>query len=210
VAGLRTDGSGWIRPVSQGEHGKLEYRDYQLPGGGQPDILDVLRVGVSKPEPKLHHPEDWLIDSTPWQLVSRPAPASLSHVVVGAIQKSDLIFGDDRPSIAARQVEEHGGVDSLALVRPENVQWRTATYGAWKKARVAFQLGRRTYDLPLTDPRYVGRVQRLETGDHQDHEVQIPNSVEYLFVISLTEPYQDGRCYKLVVGVVEIPFDWIV
>jgi hypothetical protein len=28
IARLRTDGSGWIRPVAGNEHGELEYRHY--------------------------------------------------------------------------------------------------------------------------------------------------------------------------------------
>jgi hypothetical protein len=210
IAGIRSDGSGWIRPVSNGEHGELEYRDYALTNDSQPFVLDAIRIGVSKHQPTLNHPEDWLINSSAWKLISRPAPVNLGPVLGAAIQQGDLLFGDGAGSIPIRDVESRGGVASLTLVRPENVRWRTARQGEWKKARVLFQLGNRRYNLPLTDPRYAGRVTKLEIGDHQDHEVEIETGAQYLFTVSLGEPFDDGRCYKLVAGVVEIPPEWTI
>ncbi len=196
--------------MSDREHGELQHFQYKLPNGTQPSVLDVIRIGVSRPQPTLCQPEDWLIDSSPWQLMSRPAPHGASQVLSAAQQRGHLIFGDNHNSISMKHIENRGGVDSLTLVQPENVWWQTRICQEWKKARVFFQLGRRSYDLPLTDPDFTARVQRLDVGDHDDREVQIESGTRYLFVISLGEPWDDGRCYKLVAGVVPIPRDWII
>lgn len=66
VAGLRVDGSGWIRPVSEREQGELAYRHYRLPDQSEPGVLDVIRVGLSKPGPLPHQPENWRIDGSRW------------------------------------------------------------------------------------------------------------------------------------------------
>ncbi|MCC7084716.1 MAG: hypothetical protein IT427_06885 [Pirellulales bacterium] len=44
IAGLRTDGSGWVRPVSKQSDGTLTSARCQLYDGTPPQALDVLRV----------------------------------------------------------------------------------------------------------------------------------------------------------------------
>jgi hypothetical protein len=209
VAGLRLPEGEWVRPVSALEHGELNDLHYGLGRDGEPRVLDLLRIEVEERRPLIHQPENWLISKAPWRLLRRPAPADAAAALAGAVEAGPLLFGDRSPSVAMRTVERRGGVRSLCLVKPEAVRWRTHfdTYAVTRKARVAFQLAGCEYDLPLTDPGFVARLKARESGEYSDEEIGIPEGSEYLFTISLGEPFR-GVCYKLAAAVVMLPAGW--
>jgi len=209
VAGLRVDGGGWVRPVSDKEHGELEYSQYRLPDHSEPHLLDVIRIGLSHPQPLPHQPENWIMDDSAWSLVERPASADRAHVVANAVSRESLLFGNAGRSMPYGQFSRRPAQESLALVKPAGVRWRTEfnTYLLRNMPRVLFQLGDLPYDLPLTDPAHAGPLQRREVGDYRSSDLGMPEDGTLLFTISLGEPL-DGICYKLVAAVVVIPSEW--
>jgi len=209
VAGLRVDGGGWVRPVSAKEHGELEYSQYRLPDHSEPHLLDVIRVGLSHPQPLPHQPENWIMDSSAWSLVERPAAADRARIVAAAVFRGSLLFGNKGRSVPYAQFRGHPARESLVLVKPAGIRWRTEfnTYLLRNMPRVLFQLGDVPYDLPLTDPAYAGPLQRRDEGDYRSCDLSIPEEGAVLFTISLGEPL-DGICYKLVAAVVVIPPAW--
>ena len=58
VAGLRTDGGGWVRPVADTEDGALFPEHYMLPDGSEPRIMDILRISPRECRPRPHQPEN--------------------------------------------------------------------------------------------------------------------------------------------------------
>jgi hypothetical protein len=156
-----------------------------------------------------HQPENWLIDGSGWELVDRPAPQEHAAVVAASICQSPVLFGNTGRSVEEAQFQQHPAQESLVLVRPGDIRWRTEfnTYTRRNKARVVFRLEHLYYDLPLTDPSYVGPLKRLDEGDHRSSELGIPEDREILFTLSLGEPL-DGICYKLVAAVVAVPPAW--
>jgi len=209
VAGLRVDGGGWVRPVSDKEHGELEYSQYRLPDHSEPHLLDVIRIGLSHPQPLPHQPENWIMDDSAWSLVERSASADRAHVVANAVSRESLLFGNAGRSMPYGQFLRRPAQESLALVKPAGVRWRTEfnTYLLRNMPRVLFQLGDLPYDLPLTDPAHAGPLQRREVGDYRSSDLGMPEDGTLLFTISLGEPL-DGICYKLVAAVVVIPSEW--
>jgi hypothetical protein len=93
VAGLRTDGTGWVRPVGTLPHGTLYPTDYMLSDYTEPGVLDVVRVGLAAPRPAAHQPENWVIDGTTWGLLARPMPAGLIAVVRAAVTAGPELLG---------------------------------------------------------------------------------------------------------------------
>src|SRR5687768_13524839 len=81
VAGLHTNGGGWLRAVGRVPDGTLFPPDYTLTDGSEPRLLDVIRIGLEKPQPSLHQPENWTIDGSRWQLVARPAASELAALL---------------------------------------------------------------------------------------------------------------------------------
>ena len=209
IAGLRADGGGWIRPVSEREHGELEPRHYRLPDRSEPRLLDIIRVGLLGPQPLLHQPENWLIDGSGWDLVDRPAPQEHAVVVAASICQNPVLFGNTGKSLEEARFQQYPARESLALVQPNDIRWRTE-FNAYKQrnqARVIFRLEHLYYDLPLTDPFYVGPLKRLAEGDHRSSELGIPEDRKVLFTLSVGEPL-NGICYKLVAAVVVVPPAW--
>lgn len=92
VAGLQTQGARWMRPVSNSGDGHLCRYQYRL-SSSEPEILDVIRIGLSNAKPQPHQPENWLIDDSPWQLISRPAPASLRLLLRSILEPGPWLFG---------------------------------------------------------------------------------------------------------------------
>jgi len=209
LAGLRVDGGGWVRPVSNQEHGELRWDQYHLPDLTEPKLFDVIRVGLSRPEPTPHQPENWLIDNSAWDLLERPAAADRAGVVAASVSRDSQLFGDMRPSAPQAQFRNRPARESLVLVEPTDIRWRTefSTYELRNMSRVLFRLGDVPYNLPLTDPAYAGSLQRRDEGDYRSSDLGIPEDRPILFTVSLGEPF-GGICYKLVAAVVAVPPAW--
>jgi len=152
-----------------------------------------------------HQPENWLVDNSPWKLLERPASADHVRVVSAAVSGGSALFGNTGRSVPQAQFRGRPARESLALVQPANIRWRTEfnTYELRNMQRVLFQLGDVPYDLPLTDPAYAGPLQRRDEGDYRSSDLGIPEDATILFTVSLGDPL-DGICYKLVAAVVVV------
>jgi hypothetical protein len=204
VAGLTADTAEWIRPVSQAPHGELTYHHRNLGPAGDPQNFDIIRIGLAKHSPTSSQPENWLIDGSGWQLVSRPAASSLHALLNSAVHTEGKLFGTISDHVPVATFSSIPASKSLALVKPESSRWFTNRYG---KARVLFTTAGHTYDLAVTDPPFEAQIRALEGGHHKSTALGIENEDRVLFTISLGEPFE-GNCYKLVAAVLVLPLDW--
>ena len=203
VAGLRTDGSGWLRPVGRMPDGTLYPTDYTLDDYTEAGPLDVIRVGVTAPRPECHQPENWVIDGSTWQLAERPAGPHLSPVLQAAIRTgAELLTGySDRLSHA--DLQQHPVSTSLALVAPKELElYHQLSYSGRPQVRARFTLGSgaraTTYNLSVTDPTWESRV--ISGGP----KVFRNPADRALATVSLGEELR-GFCYKLIAAVILIP-----
>ena len=81
IAGLRTDGGGWIRIVSRVGDGGLSDMECAYTDLTHPSVLDVIRVGVAEHRPQPHQPENWIVDGRAWHQVRRAEMAAESDLV---------------------------------------------------------------------------------------------------------------------------------
>jgi len=211
IAGLRTDGQGWIRPVAAGADGTLHAAGYCLPDGSEPQILDVIQLGCAGGKPEPHQPENQRVSRTPWQLVSRPAPGCLPEAVrsllLGSLVKGPLLlgnFGDKRDyGILCRTP----AASSLVLVAPENLLWhiKTGVRGN-RQTKAEFHLTHTPYSLSVTDPVWAQRLAHLPNGRYPREAASVGADEQILFTVSLSEPLEwNNHCYKLVAGVITLP-----
>jgi hypothetical protein len=205
VAGLRTDGGGWIRPWARTEYGELYPVHYSLGPGGAPRVLDVIRIPFVGPRPEVHHPENWLIADEPWQLIHRGLPDQLVPLVAASISSDPALLGNNPAAIAFSRFEERPSQASLALIEPANLHWvvEETRYNP-RKPRAQFQLDCRDYSLPVTDPVYIPEFRNLAPGSHPVNHIGIDPAARVLLSISLSEPFDDDYCYKLVTAI--LPF----
>src|SRR5438105_15685418 len=120
LAGIDLSSGEWIRPVAQTTHGELHREHYMLDMGGEPRVLDVIRIGLDGPQALRHQPENWLVSAKPWHVVAQKLSEErlLSHITAGP----DL-FGDRGHRIPVSAFEQQSAPASLALVEPEGLQW---------------------------------------------------------------------------------------
>jgi len=209
VAGLRTDGGGWIRPVPADGTGTLLPSHYQLAGSGEPKILDVIRLGLTKPAPRFFQPENHTMEQRRWELIARPASISHLATLAAALHRGQDLFRTTDGSVPEEFLKRSPVPSSLELVHPAEIRWQSVfhTGEMTLKGRVRFRLGNTWHDLPLTDPLYLTKLQRLKEGDHTQVEIGIASDRQILLTISLGEPYK-GHCYKLVAAIVVVPPEW--
>ena len=73
MAGLRVDGTGWVRPIAPNtDHGQLYGPHYRLNDGSPPEVLDVIRIDLASHRPQPGQPENWVMGEQPWALISPP------------------------------------------------------------------------------------------------------------------------------------------
>lgn len=214
VAGIRMDGSGWIRPVAPSSEGTLFPMHYMLPDGSEAGLLDVVRVSCIKPRPQDHHPEDWLLAPNRWMLVARPAPSTAVALLQTQIVTGPAILGDTEERVPFNDFHLRPAENSLALVRPQSLCWIIKEKpGRVRQHRVAFSQNGCHYDMPLTDQNWEVRLKSLPPGTHHRKAVGMGQDEMALLTISLSEPFEKevgagSFCYKLVAAITIVPPDW--
>src|SRR5205814_3195769 len=118
VAGIRTDGEGWIRPVAWNPEGTLSANHYRLPDGSEAGVLDVLRVNCIQPRPEAHHPENWLLASAKWKLVARPMPEDLLPLLQSHLVTGPALLGNTLDRVPFASFASNPAAHSLAVLRP--------------------------------------------------------------------------------------------
>lgn len=208
VAGLRTDGGGWVRPVSSAPDGTLQTHHYRLRDGRYAGVLDILNIPLREPRPEPHQPENWVVGPGGWEFVSHPVPSDAWRLLAPALIPGPTLLGDTSDRISFDTFSDAPGVASLALVPPEGLHWQiqNSPHSGKRQVRAVFQLGGADYDLPLTDPVWLTRLDRLPLGTHPWAASGVTEGQTVLLTISLGEPFhQDNCCYKLVAAVVVLP-----
>ena len=212
VVGLRTDGQGWIRPISPYGDGALFPWHYTLDDGTEAQLLDIVRLEVESHQPKAHQPEDWLLaEKTPWQLLFRPAPDFCRLLLRRAVVRGPDVLGNQLDRVPFNSFAQTPAPASLALVWPRDVLWeirRNDARGGKRQSRVRFTLGSAGYNLSVTDPVWEKRLADLPPGVHRSSDAGLAADDEILLTVSLGEPY-GADCYKLVAAVIVLPRSWI-
>ncbi|WP_066379347.1 dual OB domain-containing protein [Anabaena sp. CA = ATCC 33047] len=220
IAGLKTDGSGWLRPVSPKHDGTLYPEHYTFNNGHEPELFDIIRIPCLREDPKCHQPENWLIDSSKyWESVGSLTLSQARNLLSPEIQKysdSPELLGNSEKQIPYEYLETSSAQSSLALVKPEIIQWVVKTnYDNEKKFRCHFYLGVNRYDLPITDPIWIEKISFLKEGTYSCEEViekaELYNFEpdKFILTISLSEPFPPSGqeklfCYKLVAAVINV------
>lgn len=207
VAGLRTDGSGWVRPVRDSPDGVLFPLDYDCGNGQEAALLDVVRVPLAGPRPECHQPENWLYAGGRWQLVRRIPAALAGRVLAPALVPGPALLGDRYDRVPCELFLDRPASASLALIEPQTIQWqiRMGVRGN-RQTRASFNLRGQSYNLAVTDPAFEERLLHLREGFHPRGAAGMGAADRVLLTISLGEPFPPtGDCFKLVAAVLVLP-----
>jgi hypothetical protein len=199
IAGLRTDGGGWVRPIAPGRNGALLRRHYILSDGSEIEVLDVVKVRLSGPQPELYQPENWIIGEENWELEVRPATSEYLQILWNHIQRGPTLFRNKTDRVHIRSFQERAAESSLALIIPDRVEWEiTEAITGRRQTRCYFRLRDTNYNLVVTDPVWEHKLNRLPLGSYGSESIGCSRDEKFLLTISLGEPFNDNYSYKLV------------
>jgi hypothetical protein len=206
VAGLRTDGQGWLRPVNPPPGGQLNWSQCLLNDRKEIMPLDVVRVSLTKKHEQPYQPENWFISDEPLQLVRRISPVEAAPILEPALVSGPDLLGNRSETISKSELEANPPSASLALIEPENLEWVIELH--WKgylRPRASFVLTGITYSLSITDPIWKDKLKSsLAEGTHSLKTTGINRRDRVLLTISLGSPL-GSYCWKFVAGIIVIP-----
>lgn len=216
IAGIKTNGSGWLRPVSNNEDGTLYFNDYTLDNGREPELFDIIRVECVEQRAKCHQPENWVISNHKWNYVGKPNLEQIQEILLPEIrrhQNSINLLNNPNERINYNTLKESPTEASLALIKPYNLEWEIKNRYGERKFRAIFLLGQNWYSLPITDNNWKLKLNSLEDGRYSCNEVISKLGLEnytdnkFFLTISLGEPFphpgdNQQYCYKLVAAVI--------
>ena len=209
VAGLLLDSGAWIRPISRKKHGELPPAQMLLTNNTELRNFDIVGAMLAEHAPMKNQPENWRIQPSPWNLISRPAPAEQAALLRKALFHGPALFGNTLDRVAIQVFERTPATESLVLTKPESPRWTVRRTVTWKKQmRVKFLLGSVIYDLAVTDIPYDDKLKDMDLGEYSSEQLGIRNESSLYFTISLGEPLDNGWCYKLVAAVLQLPTGW--
>jgi len=208
VAGKEWDGripGAWCRPVSARERGELTAERWYRRTWRDPQLLDLMEVGLLGPRPSGCQRENYLIDTNVrWRYVGR---VSAQQLVSGLDRPAGPLWvncgsttGGRNDRVPAEVAERQPY--SLVLVQPEEVTVTIGIEGAGetlrRRVRGHFSLAGHDYGLSITDP--VMEAAMKPQRDGASVELQKP-----ILCISLSEKFPaQNACYKLIAGVMRI------
>lgn len=204
VAGLRTDGQGWVRPVSGRPNRALGPSDLLLDVGRPVRVGDLIELPVGAACPLPHQPENVRLTPGRWRFLRQASESDLRHCLT-ARATGPALLGSCTDRLSWSEVTAKSVRESLALVVPERCTLRVRVYPERRQPRLVFSLAGVSYDLGLSDPEWRERVLQLPVGDSPVAATGLAGHTLVLCV-SLTDPYdRDGCCYKVVAGVLPLP-----
>jgi len=210
IAGIRTDGGGWIRPVSRGPSGTLKPNHYKLDNGFECDLLDLVEIEVSETSSQPHQPENYVLENTQWRLIRRLQPREAVEFIESFLVTGPDLLGNSSDRLDYQALESNPVSASLVVIEPTHVSW-DFNVNPWGRIqrRTEFRHGGRLYDLSVSDPEWRKRMSQLPHGTYGRDAFGLSLDDRVFYTISLTEPfYQNnpaGECYKLVAAVVVLP-----
>lgn len=203
VAGVDETGA-WIRPVSPTNLGALTTSQIKLDNGADPALLDRITISVEAPQVLPYQPENWVIAAEPWKFAGHlgltEAEEFLDKISYGGVG----LFGDTQRYRTLTSLESSPLTHSLVLVEPSSLGFEYYYDGKWFY-RATFVYDRSPYNLSVTDPVTRGVLRDLGQGSYGPTLSDRVRAGRTFLCVSLSGPYPDGRCWKLVAGVVPLP-----
>lgn len=220
IAGLKTDGSGWLRPVSEEPDGTLYPEHYILDIGREPKLFDIFEVECSVPCAECHQPENWIIRPKKWRFIASPSVELLTQILRPELDKSDRLagfFGNASDRVNYDFLQKKPAQYSLLYIKPQCIKWEVQEYQKNKRYRAIFISNNIEYNLRITDPQWKLKMDQaqLSRGRYSsDQIIDKLNLVDFTaegfrFTVSLGEPFTPAGhsqkyCFKLIAAVINV------
>ncbi len=202
VAGVEPQSHEWIRPIGSGSHGAVTAAQQRFCDGTRPELLDLVELPLARSMPQLGQPENWTLAPGLWRKTGH-LDADTARKLLEAIVTDEPLFGTNEAFISVADVDAGRVYESLAVVRPEQLNWKKvekeARFGGGTQIRCRFVQAAVRHNLPVTDPAWLALFVHEKIGAYEPDD-----SEEVYLVVSLGEPLHEKH-YKLVAGVICLP-----
>ena len=200
VAGL-VPSRGWVRPVPDQVGSAVPTVGVRHFG-----LLDLVDVDLGYPAPIPGQQENVLLGPGGFSGAREHDPVRLRGEMESLIEERPSLLELGNPtSIPFTEVQSGNVGQSLTLVEPASVAWRTETDRRGQpRVRCQFDLGWRRFNLRVTDPDIEARFQGMGLGAYDRRAAGIPDDHRLLLTVSLGGPFE-GFCYKLVAAAIALP-----
>ncbi len=200
VAGVEPQSHEWIRPIGSGSHGAVTAAQQRFCDGTRPELLDLVELPLARSMPQLGQPENWTLAPGLWRKTGQ-LDADTARDLLEALVTDEPLFGTNEAFISVADVDAGRVHESLAVVRPDELQWekRADFRGGPPKIRCQFVQAAGRHDLPVTDPAWEALFVHDKIGHYE-----LDDSEEVYLVVSLGEAWNEKH-WKLVAGVICLP-----
>lgn len=189
---------GWIRPVSDRPTAELSLPEYAYAQWSVPKLLDVIEIPFLRAAPQNHQTENQVIDAN--QSWAKKGECSWDDLDPLCDQPDTVWINSDSTKTGrynCMSPEKAETLDSsLLLIKQKKftvVVERKYPYGKLG-CRGKFNYNGVSYNFSLTDPVACVAFESKGGGEYNLDNVYL--------CLSLTEPFKDGRCHKLVAAVI--------
>jgi hypothetical protein len=169
-------------------------------------LLDVFEAEIGDSCASNCHPEDVYLEPQSLRYVeSCAAPRHAAKLLLYASKEQTVLDGaSDR--IYGKKLSSYPMKRSIELVRPDDLWWWIRDEAGKRKNRALFRVGhsnRIRYDLAVTDPAWLQRLNGLKPGIYSNALVASGPTTKMLLTASLSEAFE-GFHYKLIAGVIPL------
>jgi len=169
----------WIRPVSNTPHGVVPVELVT-----EVEVPDIIEIEITDPIPDGYQSENVLFNFDSIKIVGKLPHADLIHFC----EDAKMIFENTRKAIHETKI---GFLTySLIFICVDKFEVTESKKFGKLKRRLVFAYNGHAYDLPITDPLFLYHYQTDSTF--------LKNADKLFLTLSMSVPFSDGFCYKLV------------
>ena len=204
----KSDGK-WIRPVSGRGNPSLYEKEKRYQGGGEPDVLDIVKIRFMEAMPDGHQKENWQINpGYPWRNTGRSNWDDLQGLIESPEDQLWVDGYQKHPQNDRIAEEELRSVRrSLYLIKPGKIllRVRRKPRNNQEQLRARFWLGGHEFYLSVTDPWAERKYSARNYPAITKEEITAPDDT--LLCISLGgvseyEGYKTQYAFKLVATII--------
>ena len=155
IAGIDIGTGQWVRPVSQRTSAIYDERFIGGTIGNEPNLLDLVEIPLGGRAPdKGCQPENKYLDNGTWRRVRRLSADSLNQYIENT---PNLLHNQESkvdPEIFTQMLRN--GWRSLQLISVTNPSFGL---NPWRKKRCIFRYSGITYELKVTDPAIINKIE---------------------------------------------------
>jgi len=206
MAGISLFSKRWVRLVGRTVPGCLTIDEASYADGREVRLLDVFEAEIDESCASNSHPEDVYLNAKSIEFVERyDEPRHAAKLMLHASKEQTVLDGaSDR--IYGKKLASYPMKHSIEMVRPDDLWWWIRDEAGKRKNRALFRVGhpnRIRYDLAVTDPAWLQRLNGLKPGIYTNTFVAGGEAGRMLLTASLSEAFE-GFHYKLIAGVIPL------